>query len=356
MAQHPYSSLPDRSIWRTAIAETNPLEWRDVYRKRFDISPSARISSAGSCFAQHIGRRVRDAAFNYQDFEPAPKGLPQRQHSEFGYGLFSARFGNIYTARQLVQLFQESFGEVAWTGSVWQREDRFYDPLRPTIEPDGFGSPDEVRTMRLKQHLPSVRKMLCETDVFVFTFGLTEAWVSVRDGTVYPVCPGVVAGEFDPAEHHFHNFSHAEILADMILFIERLRGLNPSVKFLFTVSPVPLTATASDEHVLSATVYSKSVLRAVAGELRARFDCVDYFPSYELIAASAARGMFFEPNQRNVSTAGVDHVMRYFFAEHTPGMTAAVADSEPTPSARELRMKEGLSVVCDEEKLDPVVS
>ena len=356
MASHPYSSLPERSFWRSAVAETNPLEWRDIYRKRFNVSPSCRISSAGSCFAQHIGRRLRETAFNYQDFEPAPRGLPQPQRAEFGYELFSARFGNIYTARQLVQLLAESFGEYRPAETVWMRDGRFFDPFRPTIEPDGFGSIEEVTTLRREQHLPAVRKMFLETDVFVFTFGLTEAWMSASDGAVYPICPGVVAGEFDPAEHRFHNFSHSEILADMVRFIERLRELNSSIKFLFTVSPVPLTATASGEHVLAATTYSKSVLRAVAGDLCAGFDFADYFPSYELIAAPAARGMFFEPNQRNVSIAGVDHVMRYFFAAHTPGSIAVAIDREPAPSAREALRKQELSVVCDEEKLDPVAS
>ena len=40
---------------------------------------------------------------------------------------------------------------------------------------------------------------------------------------------------------------------------------TPKLRILLTVSPVPLTATAGDDHVLLATTYSKSVLRAGRG-------------------------------------------------------------------------------------------
>ncbi len=62
-----------------------------------------------------------------------------------------------------------------------------------------------------------------------------------------------------------------------------------------------------------ATMASKSVLRAAAAELAVTETDVDYFPSYELINSPAVKGCFFEPNQRQVSTAGVKFVMDNFF-------------------------------------------
>ena len=88
------------------------------------------------------------------------------------------------------------------------------------------------------------------------------------------------------------------------------------MRILLTVSPVPLTATASTQHVLAATVYSKSVLRAAAGELYSLHQDVDYFPSYEIVASPFLRTKFFEKNMRSVSKRGVDLVMHHFFAAH----------------------------------------
>jgi hypothetical protein len=76
---------------------------------------------------------------------------------------------------------------------------------------------------------------------------------------------------------------------------------------------VPLTATMSGNHVLIATIESKSILRSVAGHLSKIFDFVDYFPSYEIINSPPFRGTFFESTQRNVNKIGVNHVMNQFF-------------------------------------------
>ena len=84
---------------------------------------------------------------------------------------------------------------------------------------------------------------------------------------------------------------------------------------VMTVSPVPLTGTASGRHVLQATTYSKAVLRAVAGELAQKYDHIDYFPSYEVITNQAARGCFYEENLRSVRREGVEAVMNIFFQE-----------------------------------------
>src|SRR3546814_18373073 len=47
-------------------------------------------------------------------------------------------------------------------------------------------------------------------------------------------------------------------------FLKRLKAINPRVKVVLTVSPVPLIATYEPAHVLCATTYSKSVLRVAA--------------------------------------------------------------------------------------------
>jgi hypothetical protein len=110
------------------------------------------------------------------------------------------------------------------------------------------------------------------------------------------------------------------------------------VWFLLTVSPVPLTASASADHVVAATTYSKSVLRAVAGEVRKAWDDVDYFPSYELITSPMFRGRFFEPNLRSVTEDGVAFVMRHFLSAldvpvENPIVRPTNAESDPAPAA-----------------------
>jgi hypothetical protein len=162
--------------------------------------------------------------------------------------------------------------------------------------------------------IDAIRRAIENAEVFVFTLGLTEGWINSVTGEVYPMCPGTLAGDFDPTKHIFKNYRASEIYSQLNSVLQQIRNINRNIKILLTVSPVPLTATRSDNHVLVATTYSKSVLRAVAGEFAEDNSCVDYFPSYEIITAPAYRGMFYLPNNREVSLRGVEHVMTHFFA------------------------------------------
>jgi hypothetical protein len=127
---------------------------------------------------------------------------------------------------------------------------------------------------------------------------------------------------------------------------------------ILTVSPVPLTATNSGRHVLAATMESKSILRAVAGQLRSGNPWVDYFPSYEIISSPVFGGKFFEANLRSVSKAGVDFVMNSFFAELESKFGAAARQRSFNP-LNLLRPRSGPTadktaedVVCEEQLLE----
>lgn len=337
--RNPYSSLEDRALWRKGVADVHPTAYTDLYRKKFNVSPSMRIATAGSCFAQHIASSLRGLGYTVIDREPPPHRMSKEAAVRYGFMLYSGRYGNIYTVRQLLQLVEEAFGEVPREGLAWERNGRFYDALRPTIEPNGFASEKELYAIR-KHHLRRVRKIFTEADLFIFTMGLTECWADRRTGVVYPVAPGVVAGEFDPDRFELLNLHFQESYDDFLKVRDKLRSINPNIKFLLTVSPVPLTATATRQHVLVATTYSKSVLRAVAGQLATEFADIDYFPAYEIIATHPARGFFYDANLRTVSSAGVSTVMKVFFSQHKP-----VID--------ERKVQQELSdVVCDEELLE----
>ncbi|MCW1933627.1 GSCFA domain-containing protein [Pararhodobacter zhoushanensis] len=326
---HPYNSQPDSAFWRRAIGDRAPDEIGGWYTKRFALDGKV-IATAGSCFAQHIGRQLRDAGFAYVDKEPPPAGLPAEEHLDWGYSMYSARYGNIYTSRQLVQLIDRAEGRFSPVEDWWEKDGGIVDPFRPTIEPEPFGSVDEMRALR-KEHLEAVSEVFTTADVLVFTMGLTEAWLSKRDGACYPLCPGTAGGTYDDSLHRLQNLGSAEVRADMEEFLAKVRAINPKLEILLTVSPVSMMATATPRQVSVATVYTKSVLRAVAGELFDAHESIDYFPSYDMVTGPAARGSFYKPGMREVTAEGVDYVMRHFLAEHVPGEKPALA--LPLPAA-----------------------
>lgn len=313
---NPYKSFDERAFWRPAVGNINALEISDLWRPRFEISKDEKVVTAGSCFAQHIGKALVKNGFHWFDAEPGPFPVSEKEAQilkSSGYGVFSFRTGNIYTASLLKQWLSWALDPEIQSQEVWEKDGCFFDPQRPAIEPGGFTSAAEVLEMRMVT-LKAIRRAFSEAGTLVFTMGLTEGWENAESGVSYAMCPGTIAGDFDPNIHIFKNYSHAKILSDMNKVIEMAREINPNLKILLTVSPVPLTATASDEHVLVATTQSKSTLRSVAHELQNSLPEVDYFPSYEVISSPPFRGMFYKPNQREVSLKGVDVVMSHFFA------------------------------------------
>ena len=108
--------------------------------------------------------------------------------------------------------------------------------------------------------------------------------------------------------------------------------------------------------MLTATSYSKSVLRVAAEEVARVLGATAYFPSYEIITGNYSRGGYYGDDLREVRPEGVQHVMRPLFFKH---FAADPAVKEPaqafTNGARNAvrarttaRIDELFQVACDE--------
>lgn len=121
MNGNPYKDLHPSCYWKTGVTQENPYAINGIYKKKFDIAPSAKIVTAGSCFAQHISRHLKRNGYSVLDFEPPPPSLPEHLHQKYGYSMYSARYGNIYTVRQLLQLTLEAAGLWAPQSHIWKK-------------------------------------------------------------------------------------------------------------------------------------------------------------------------------------------------------------------------------------------
>jgi len=351
--RNPYAARPPHNFWSRAVARPAVAAVTPGDGLRPVIGRATRVATAGSCFAQHVARAMVSDGLTYYVAETAPEGMDEATAQAQGYGLFSARYGNIYSTRQLLQLIRRAYGRFTPVETAWPVEGGFIDPFRPNIG-ETFASVAALEAARA-DHLAQVRRMFETLDVFVFTLGLTEGWVDRRDGAAYPVTPGAVTKQADPAHFAFQNLDYPAVKADLVAFLGELFAVNPKAQVVLTVSPVPLIATYGTDDALSATTYSKSVLRAAAGDVAALFDAVQYFPSYEIITGGFTRGAYFEADLRGVRHEGVDHVMRVFRERLVTGAETVAAAAEPAPAAASDRQSiadeiaRQMAVVCDEE-------
>ena len=309
-------------------------------------------------FAQHIARHLQASGFSYFVTETAHPLFNIQLTRDYNYGVFSARYGNIYTSRQLLQLLHRAYDIYVPAEDLWELPGgRCIDPFRPRIQPNGFATAAEFAADRV-QHFRAVRQVVEELSVFVFTLGLTETWVCRTDGAAFPLCPGISGGSFDSSRHVFLNLGVTDVIGDLNESIDFIRLKNPTARIILTVSPVPLAATAENRSVLVSTTYSKSVLRVAAEETARHRDYVAYFPSYEIITGAYARGSYFADDLRNVTESGVDHVMRLFMRHYASSDINAATNIGMTDLAQRVeahssRMERMAKLVCEEELLDP---
>ena len=104
----PYEAVPPSQKWVDAVANVADDRINPHTTARFRLDRTTRVASAGSCFAQRISESLAAAGFNYLVAEPAPRWLPTDRAKAYNYGVYSARYGNVYTPLQLVQLVQRA--------------------------------------------------------------------------------------------------------------------------------------------------------------------------------------------------------------------------------------------------------
>ena len=352
---HPYRSQPDRAFWNRCVSNKPWLQVEFESGPRKLIGPGTKLATAGSCFASNLLRFLPGLGVTAFFTETAPSYFTAEEAKAHGYREFAARYGNVYTVAQLRQLVEQALGLREPIEAFAEANGAVFDLLRPHVRPGGFQSLAEARADRL-YHLDCVKRLLLECEVFVFTLGLTEAWIDAPTGTVFPVCPGTAAGEFDPLRHQPINFDYPSIAADLNWVVDAVRAVNPRLAWIFTVSPVHLVATHTQHSVIVASTYSKSVLRAVCGDVERSHPNVSYFPSFEIFASAQSFGQYLGANLRDATDRGVSHVMALFeriFVDHggappAPAAAPAITSGSTFFAAVEKAMNSECDELCNE--------
>ena len=328
MTAHPYQTIPRYSRWKQGVGDGVDIRQLIAGLNFRGLNQSDRVFSAGSCFASNIVPYLDRSGITYIRTERRPAALVAFPDG-LGYESFSARFGNIYTSRQFLQLLLRCTGQWAPEEDRWRTSAGLVDPFRPGLK--YLPASDEEFDAIAKSHLAATRAAIEAATVVIFTLGLTEAWHG-NDGAVFPVCPGTVAGEFDASRHHFTNLSVPDVATDLGQCRAEISSINPMARFVVTVSPVPLTATATGKHVAVASLESKSILRAAVAEAQQRHRDIEYFPSYEILMGWQTPPGCWDQDMRTVTKIGLDYVMLALLPDETSsGMERPAA--EPDGSA-----------------------
>lgn len=297
-----------RMVGRSAGNRLEPECWPHV-EPDFHFTKDQKFFAIGSCFAKNISKRLALDGYNVLS---ATGTQGERR--------------NRYTPPAIYQ-------ELAWAGEIYRRDDMVRDedilPLLIELSPGKWadlwslterGSETSLdAAIERRKALYAYFRGAFQADVVIITLGLIESWWDELSQS-YVVFDTPWARRPDRERFQFEKLSFDKCKDYVDRALKLL--LEGKKRVLITTSPVILARTFTDQDVIVANSHSKSVLRAVAGELADVYADVDYFPSYE-IATLTRRPEVWEDDLIHIQPNFIARIMQHVTNAYVPGSVGA---------------------------------
>lgn len=254
----------------------------------FAFTPQTKVTSLGSCFAQHIASRLEQA-------------LPPNQ-------VCANPFGVIYDVQSLAQALQWLLTTAPLPSDCFfqDREGLW----KSWLHAGEFAAESvELCVQKTQQSLHKARLHLQQSHVLLITFS-TACYHALHPDSPY-------ATTAFRSVSNCHKMPTENFIATPMSFTtmcslweELLQGVSqslPKLKILFTLSPYRYA-----KYGLQQSAVDKAKLRLLIDELCTRFDCCAYFPSYEILLDELRDYRFYDRDLLHPSTVAIDYIWERF--------------------------------------------
>ncbi|WP_346822050.1 GSCFA domain-containing protein [Rapidithrix thailandica] len=236
---------------------------------------SDKVITAGSCFSDHIGKKLQAHKFTVLN-------------NPFGV-IFNPVALNLLLRTSLTQ---EKLPEehLIQQGELWNHFNLHSD--FSALSPQGVKE-------NLKQQVALTRAALQGADWLILTFGTAIVYEWKQSGQIVANCHKVPAQAF-----HRRLLSVEEIVESCK---ELISVLPSKTRVLLTVSPVRHL-----KETLPQNAVSKSLLRVACHLLAEQFPQVEYFPSYEILLDELRDYRFFKEDMLHPNEVAIEHIWKRF--------------------------------------------
>ena len=254
------------------------------------ISFEDRIMTLGSCFAENIGKKMKEAYFE-TDTNP-----------------FGILFNPVSISNSLELLLQTKTytqDDIFEYNSMWQsfsHSSLFTD------------STSEGCLSKLNSRLSTARVFLSQTNVILITFGTAWVFEDKKSRRVVSNCHKLPADVFTR-----RRLTVEEIVADYTLLINKLQSVFPTLNIIFSVSPVRHWKDGAHDNTIS-----KSTLLLAINELQQQLEKVHYFPAYEIQMDELRDYRFYAADMLHPSDVAVDYIWNRFSDTYFSKQTLAL--------------------------------
>ena len=255
--------------FRTEI-EVNPFP--------FSIHHKTNVVLMGSCFTLNIGDKLDHAGF-------------QTLSNPFGI-----TFNPASLCKQLAEII--SLKEYS-SQDLTKHENHFVSLQHHSRFND---SKQELILDSINKEIESAHKALKTADVLILSFGSAWVWKKKGSKTVVNNCHKIPAKEFEK-----ELLSLDEIHDLLSIALSELNAFNPSLKVLFTVSPVRHWRQGAVENNRSKSLLLSLVHAAVDQKSNAH-----YFPSYEIMMDDLRDYRFYADDLLHPSRQAIEYIWEKF--------------------------------------------
>lgn len=247
------------------------------------------ILTLGSCFADTIGRRLGD----------------------FKFQVITNPFGTVYNPVSIHELLLISARAKSLSeASYLQNNDLHANYLFHST----FSSIDKKELQKsIQSALSAVCEQLIQTNIVILTYG--TAWVYQRNDNkeIVSNCHKMPTSLFTKSL-----LTQAEIIADFTKTKQAIQLLNPTIKFILTVSPVRHL-----KDTLELNSVSKSLLRSACYEITQRHADVVYFPAYEVMMDDLRDYRFYKSDMIHPTEEAEEYIWQKFSESYLDESTRA---------------------------------
>jgi tetratricopeptide (TPR) repeat protein len=205
------------------------------------ITKSTRFFTMGSCFARNLSRNLINSGYVSHHME------------------ISEYINTTFANRVFVD---------------WLSDREIDDAIRDRITsllPPGWSKENTL-------------KVIGSSDVFILTLGVAPAFFDRATGDFVLPRSTALNSRVLAEKYRFRTTSVQENVDNVRYVLDFVRKISPGIKFVVTVSPVPLVASFEYESAVQADCLSKSTMRLVAHEVvnNSNISNILYWPSFEV--------------------------------------------------------------------------
>lgn len=232
----------------------------------------------GSCFTQHIGSRMQDLKFRA---EVNPFGVV--------YNPISVK--NSLEILLKSKDFLDS--DLNLYNGNWFS---FYHH-------SSFSNPNkELCLKNINNTIHSASQHLLKSEYLFITFGTARIFERIETGEVVSNCHKLPASVFKR-----RLLTVDEIVNEYTSLLETLVSNNPTLKIIFTISPIRHWKDGAEGNQIS-----KSVLLLAVNQLVSMYDNVFYFPSYEIVMDELRDYRFYAEDMIHLSDVAINYIWEKF--------------------------------------------